>query len=352
MSQILYGPNKCEALLFYGSVPSLIIMEPLAQVVYGPLILVIVLLCKHTSNRLPYDGEKKLPNATYTSPRIQKELLYVYSAKVNNTIQEEIGDVKFCIMVDEARDESMKEQMAMVFRYVYTEGFVKCFFGLIHIVDTTALTLKKRIYSLLSQRCLDIQNIQGQEYDGASNMQARLIDLEELETGSGLNQISTLQRPVETCWSSHFRLVSSLLRMLTPICEVLLNIIDDASDGEHRAKAELAYDGLNSFEFVFILHLEKETMEITDKLCQALQSQSQDILNDMHLVSSSKALIQKFKDDGWDGLLTIVISFCEKHCIEVLDINACYVGRQCRACKQQDDFTIEHHYRVNIFMLQ
>ena len=74
--------------------------------------------------------------------------------------------------------------------------------------------------------------------------------------------------------------------MFTSTCEVLLNIIDNASDSEHRTKAESAYDGLNSFEFVFILHLEKETMEITDKLCQVLQSQSQDILNAMHLVSS------------------------------------------------------------------
>ena len=182
-----------------------------------------------------------------------------------------------------------------------------------------------------------------------ANEIARLIDLEELETGSGLNQIGTLQRPVETCWSSHFRSVSSLLKMFTSTVEVLLNIIDDASDEEHRAEAESAYEGLTSFEFAFILHLEKETMEITDKLCQALQSQSQDILNAMHLVSSTKALIQKFRDDGWDGLLTTVISFCEKHCIDVLDMNACYVGRQGRARKQQDDFTIEHHYRVNIF---
>ena len=49
------------------------------------------------------------------------------------------------------------------------------------------------------------------------------------------------------------------------------------------------------------------------------------------------------------GLLATVISFCEKHCIDVLDINDCYVGRRRRARKQQDDFTIEHHYRVNIF---
>ena len=106
--------------------------------------------------------EKAPKNATYTSPRIQKEILHVFSAKVKKAIREEIGDAKFCIMVDEARDESMKEQMAVVFRYVDAEGFVKeRFFGLIHVVDTAALTLKKGIYSLLSQYCLDIQNIRG-----------------------------------------------------------------------------------------------------------------------------------------------------------------------------------------------
>ena len=181
-----------------------------------------------------------------------------------------------------------------------------------------------------------------------ANEIARMIDLEELETGSGLNQIGTLQRPVETHWSSHFRSVSSLLRMFSSTVEVLQNIIDDAIDGEHRAEVESAYEGLTSFEFVFILHLKKETMEIIDKLCQDLQSQSQDILNAMHLVSSTKALIQKFRNDGWDGLLTIMISFCEKRCIDVLDMNACYVPRRGRARNQQDNITIEHHYRVNI----
>ena len=112
--------------------------------------------------------------------------------------------------------------------------------------------------------------------------------------------------------------------MFTSTVEVLQNIID----GEHQAEAESAYEGLTSFEFVFILHLEKETMEITDKLCQALQSQSQHILNVMHLISSTKALIQKFRDDGWDGLLTTMISFCEKHYIDVLDMNARYVARR------------------------
>jgi hypothetical protein len=48
-------------------------------------------------------------NASYTSPTIQKEILHVFSTKVKEGIRDEIGDAKFYIIVDEARDELMKE---------------------------------------------------------------------------------------------------------------------------------------------------------------------------------------------------------------------------------------------------
>ena len=38
--------------------------------------------------------EKAPKNATYTSPRIQKEILHVFSIKVKKAIREEIGDAK------------------------------------------------------------------------------------------------------------------------------------------------------------------------------------------------------------------------------------------------------------------
>ncbi|KAH1129951.1 hypothetical protein J1N35_001329 [Gossypium stocksii] len=42
-------------------------------------------------------------NASYTST-IQKEILQIYASRVCNVIREEIGDRKFSIIVDEARD--------------------------------------------------------------------------------------------------------------------------------------------------------------------------------------------------------------------------------------------------------
>ena len=68
-------------------------------------------------------------------------------------------------------------------------------------------------------------------------------------------------------------------------------------------------------------------MGITDKLCQVLQNQSQDILNATHLISSTKKLIQQFRDEKWDDLLATVISFCKDRGIDVPDMNARYVAR-------------------------
>jgi hypothetical protein len=64
-------------------------------------------------------------NVSYACPRIQKEILHVFLTKVKKAIRDEIGDAKFCLIVDEARDESMKEQMAIILRFVDNNDFVR-----------------------------------------------------------------------------------------------------------------------------------------------------------------------------------------------------------------------------------
>ena len=44
-------------------------------------------------------------NASYVSSEIQKEILFIFTSKVQNFILDEIDDAKFCIIVDESRDE-------------------------------------------------------------------------------------------------------------------------------------------------------------------------------------------------------------------------------------------------------
>lgn len=107
----------------------------------------------------------------YTSHTIQNEILHVLESKVRNKIREDIEDSKFCIIVDETHDESKREQMALVLRFVNKYGFIQeRFFDLVHVKDTSTLILKDKISIIFSCYSLDIQNIHGQEYDSASNM--------------------------------------------------------------------------------------------------------------------------------------------------------------------------------------
>jgi hypothetical protein len=170
----------------------------------------------------------------------------------------------------------------------------------------------------------------------------RFEELRIFQTTEIAYLISTLQRAGDTRWSSHLRSVSSLIKICSPTCEVILKIIDVGTTSSQWAEVDSVYQVMISVEFVFILHLMKETMQIINHLCQELLSKSQDILSVMHLVSSTKEYIQQYRDDKWDDLLTNVKSFCEKRNIDASDMNARYVERQGWARHQQADFTIEN----------
>jgi len=110
-------------------------------------------------------------NAKYTSLQIQKEILHVFARNVQSSIRHEIGDARFCLIVDETRDESRREQITLVIRFVDKSGFIReWFLDIVHVKDTTASTLNREIFFVLSHHNLDVQNIRGQGYDDASNM--------------------------------------------------------------------------------------------------------------------------------------------------------------------------------------
>ncbi|XP_028087095.1 zinc finger MYM-type protein 1-like [Camellia sinensis] len=341
-------------------------------------------------------------------------------------VHEEINDGNFCILVDESEDESKREQMAIVLRFLDKYGFIKeRFFDIVHVLDTTPATLKEEICIVLSRHNLSVQNIRGQGYDGASNMSGEWTGLQalfcaecpfayyvhcfahrlqlalvrasklvisinqffsyltrainmvglsckrhdqlraaqatdiakklaiddEFETGKGKNQIGTLKRVGDTRWGSHLGSICSLINMFSATCAVLRNIINDGSKSNLRAEADGVYDSITSFEFVFILHLMRDIMEITNDLCQALQSKSQDILNAMHLVFTTKILIQKFREDGWVPLLEKIKLFSNDHGIQIPDMSCPYKGGRGRSRSERDQLTMEHHFRVDIFMI-
>jgi hypothetical protein len=83
------------------------------------------------------------------------------------------------------------------------------------------------------------------------------------------------------------------------------------STASTRGKAAGAVRLMMSFDFVFILHLIKELMGITDLLCKKLQQKSHDIVNAMDDVATTKKMIQNMRDHGWSKLLEEVTSWLE-----------------------------------------
>ncbi|KAI9174479.1 hypothetical protein LWI28_017922 [Acer negundo] len=125
--------------------------------------------------------ENSPQNAKYTSPRIQKELLNILANRVRAKIRKEVGDAKFCILVDEAVDESNKEQMTIILMYVDSKGFVReRFFQVVSVNDTNSSTLKKEICNILARYNLSIENLRGQGYNGASNIRGEWNGLQVL----------------------------------------------------------------------------------------------------------------------------------------------------------------------------
>ncbi|XP_057734603.1 uncharacterized protein LOC130950059 [Arachis stenosperma] len=212
--------------------------------------------------------------AKYTSSDVQKEILHVLATMLVMNLK--------------------KEQMTIVLRFVDVDGFVRDrFFDLVHVSDTSALTLKKELVSVLSIYNLQIENIRGQglqlalvaasrevlqipefftqltaivnivsasckRHDQLQEAQeienAKLVVNDELKTGQGANQMGTLQRAGDTRWSSHFHFVCSLIRMFAATQTVLNNIIDDGTTFVQRA-IDSQIQELNS-------RFNEETMEL------------------------------------------------------------------------------------------
>ncbi|XP_061343331.1 uncharacterized protein LOC133289419 [Gastrolobium bilobum] len=142
-------------------------------------------------------------------------------------------------------------------------------------------------------------------------------------------------------------LTANLQRGYNELCSVLEKIRSEGSNYSQREDATAAYKMITSFEFIFNLLLMKEIMGITEILCQALQQKSQDILNDMQLVSSTKELIQELRDDGWKRILESVVNFSKLYEIDIPNLDAQYI--EGRGHRQHDQITIEHHYHFDIF---
>ncbi|KAH9689344.1 TTF-type domain-containing protein [Citrus sinensis] len=333
-------------------------------------------------------------NLQMTSPKIQKDIVSCVATETTNAIIREMGDALFSVLIDESRDISTKEQMAVVLCYVDKNGYVvECFVGIERVSSTTAASLKESLDNMFSRFGLSLSMLRGQGYDGASNMHGEFNGLKtlileenesayyvhyfahqlqlalisvakkheevnslfnlvsmlvnvvgvsakrrdilhekhalaviealskgELSSGQGLNQEITLKRPADTCWSSHYGTLMSIISMFPSVVDVL-EIIEVEGNSEQRFQDNTLLKLMQSFDFVFCLFLMKNILGYANKLSRALQRKDQDILNAVKLVEVYKHNLQKLRDSGWYSLFGQVSTFCSKHDIDITNLH-------------------------------
>ncbi|XP_060195068.1 uncharacterized protein LOC132624280 [Lycium barbarum] len=278
--------------------------------------------------------EKAPKNNTTTSPDIQKDIVNSCAKETVNAIIEDLNEDYFGILVDESKDVSHKEQIALVLRYVNKEGkVIERFLGLVQVKDTSAKSLKEAIYSLLLDHSLSRSQIRGQGYDGANNMQGEinglktlilkdnssayccremlrddqaekleeLLVLGEVHTGSGLNQELGLQRPGDTCWGSHFKTVRNFISLFSSIVHVLGVLTNEGANYHEKAMAKSLVEDIRSYEFIDMLHLMLKILVITYDLNMALQRKDQDIVSAIKLVDFTKRKLQSMRESKWNS---------------------------------------------------
>ncbi|WVZ56099.1 hypothetical protein U9M48_006678 [Paspalum notatum var. saurae] len=282
-------------------------------------------------------SDNALGNNQMTCPEVQKDLARACAEETSEVIKSEIGDRYFSVLVDEARDASIKEQMALVVRYVDDKGqVIERFLGIQHVPDTTAasegydgasnmrgqfhglqrLVLDENPYAFyiycfahqlvvvsIAKCCGSIYDffnyttlIVTTVSDSCKRKDQLLQDhheklVEQLDSGAifsgrGKNQETSLARPGDTRWGTHHRTLVRLKLMWHSVLEVLENIFEDANDGEKRTQASGLIERMETFEFVFILHLMIKVLGKTQDLSQCLQRKNQNIVRAIGLISA------------------------------------------------------------------
>ncbi|XP_042374444.1 zinc finger MYM-type protein 1-like [Zingiber officinale] len=169
----------------------------------------------------------------------------------------------------------------------------------------------------------------------------------DISTGSGKNQETNLVRPGDTRWGSHYLTLGRLLSMWPSVIQVLENICDDSSSFDSRGVAKSLIQKMENYEFVFMLHLMKMILGMTNELSLVLQQKDQNIVQAISLIESVKDQFQIFREDGWHTIIDKVNTFCELNEIPVPEMkDNCMIGGRSRRRRQV--ITNLHYYRVEI----
>ncbi|GAV73791.1 LOW QUALITY PROTEIN: DUF4371 domain-containing protein, partial [Cephalotus follicularis] len=164
-----------------------------------------------------------LENQQMTAPEIQKDIVNASAIETTNDIINELGNDLFSILVDEARDISSKEQMAVALRFVNRAWCViERFIGIMHVLSTTPLSLKMAIKALFSKYGLSLSSIRvTTRIPSSSNMRGEFGGLKENKSAHYIHYFAHQLLALVATAKNHVHVA-----LLCNIVTNLLNIVE------------------------------------------------------------------------------------------------------------------------------
>ncbi|PIA62155.1 hypothetical protein AQUCO_00200274v1 [Aquilegia coerulea] len=252
--------------------------------------------------------------------------LLKYTSDHNEAIKR---DDLFAILINEARDVLIKEQMAIVLRYVDTTGSViERFYGVVHVKDTTLILRENKfafyVHCFAHQFQLALVTVAMNHEDIALlfNIVSNVVNIVgasckrlmeafekgEIQSGKGLNQETNLKRSGDTRWSSHYSTLLNMIFMFPSVIDVFKDIVEDGRNSEQRGEASALMDQMQSFTFIFSMYLMTSILRITNDFVQ-------DTITDNERYS------------GWESFLNEVSVVCGKYSVDVPNMEDKFVTR-------------------------
>jgi hypothetical protein len=146
----------------------------------GNFLAVLKLLAKHNAVLDSHFKSPAMRNATYVSPQTQNALLEIVSKHIIlRDLVNEIKEAKFfSIMADEVTSHN-SEQLALCIRFVDASCDIREeFISFSNVKRITGEHLASEILEILQNLDLQVENVRGQSYDGASCMSSGRVGVQ------------------------------------------------------------------------------------------------------------------------------------------------------------------------------
>ena len=172
-----------------------------------------------------------------------------------------------------------------------------------------------------------------------------MLERGEISSRRGLNQETSLTRPGDTRWGSHYTTLLRLHQMWLATLYILREVNDE---GRGLSQAAGLIEKMEDFKFAFILKLMLKLFAITNELSHVLQTKDLNIVHAMELVSDVKERLISMRESGWEALFDETQQFCIEKGIPIPPIDE-QIPVRGRSRLDGMTYTNLHFYKVEIF---